>query len=326
MSKIDLYYLSPNTTGGWVTYTYHLFRTLEAQGHEVRLFKIRPRTESGRRNFGYGLQYRNVSLSFALTEVGNDPSIIVAGAKNFKQETEALYEAGARLIVHDPTELKNLPNLKGGINCAVIRKIGLVTLPEAMFIRHPYVRFGNDYIPEKTVHAMSTCRIDFDKRTHILLDANRLLPEEKKIVIRGFENRLYTRFKICPEYPEWVQSVNHYDRTENAAYELLCTARASIDMSVIKGDGGGTQYSFLEAWDAGCHMIINQEWIDGGEIEDDMADGENCTVAEDGESLAKHLMEMDDIETDCIVEGGRQSLKKHSPKIIGPQYEEFLGL
>jgi hypothetical protein len=332
MSQVDLYYLSPNTTGGWVTYTYHLARTLEAQGHEVRLFKVRPKTERTLRPFGYGLRYQNVSLSVAVGQVEKNPSIIVAGAKNFRNETSTLYHNGAHLIVHDPTELKNLPELSGGERCAVIRKVALRALPRATFIRHPYVRFGNEHTHEKTVFAISTCRIDFDKRTHILLDANRLLPDDKKITIRGFENRLYTRFKICPNYPEWVQSINHYDRTENAAYELLSEARIACDMSVIKGDGGGTQYSFLEAWDAGCHVIINEEWIHGGhtdqygKYDDDMQDGENCTVVEDGETLAEHLMQMDDIESECIVEGGFRSLEKHDPKIIGPRYEEFLGL
>lgn len=326
MRYIDLYYLSPNTTGGWVTYTHHLARTLEAQGYEIRLFKVRPRSETTVRPFGYGLKYRNVSLNVALEQVNKYPSIIVAGAKNFKNETEALYRAGAHLVVHDPTELKNLPELGGGVRCAVIRKVGLRTLPRATFIRHPYVRFGENVTAEKTTFAISTCRIDFDKRTHILLDANRLLPEDRKITIRGFENRLYTRFKICPHYPEWVQSVNHYDRAETAAFELLLTSRFACDMSVIKGDGGGTQYSFLEAWDAGCHVIVNQEWIDGGEVIDDMVDGRNCTVAHDGESLAKHLMEADDIETNLIVNGGLLSLNLHKPEVIGPLYEEFLGL
>ena len=34
-------------------------------------------------------------------------------------------------------------------------------------------------------------------------------------------------------------------------------------MSTISGDGGGTQYTFLEAADAGTGLLLNADWLTG---------------------------------------------------------------
>jgi hypothetical protein len=34
-------------------------------------------------------------------------------------------------------------------------------------------------------------------------------------------------------------------------------------MSTISGDGGGTQYTFLEAIDAGTALMLNEGWVTG---------------------------------------------------------------
>lgn len=315
---MDLFYLSPNPYGGWVTYTAHLIDALKSVGYAPELFKIRPRSERSKRPFGYGVEYRNISLEEALSRKG--PKLVVAAAKNFSAETEALYAAGAGLVVHDPTELKNLPDLKDGERTVVIRKVGMTFLPKARFIRHPYTQ--NEVAGQKTKHAVSICRIDFDKHTDILLDANRLLPEDRKIDIRGFENRIYTRFKIVPNYPEWVQSQAAYDRTKTAAFDLLAQSRFAVDMSRIKGDGGGTQYSFLEAMDAGAVNIIHRHWI---RDDDDMVENRNCLVVENAHHLAETLNT--DHSKDQISEmraEGLFQLSKHAPHVIGPEYKAFV--
>ena len=35
-------------------------------------------------------------------------------------------------------------------------------------------------------------------------------------------------------------------------------------MSIIKGDGGGTQYTFLEAIYHKCALILHHEWVSKG--------------------------------------------------------------
>lgn len=314
MNEVNLFYLSPNPYGGWVTYTYHLDQALKAAGVEkVNLFKIGKRNEGFTRNFGYGLNYQNVSLDYALTLEG--PQLIVAAAKKFAEATENLHRNGAYLVMHDPTERKNLPALVEE-RVILIRRASLEHVPGATFIPHPYKRRGPLSYKEIKNNAISISRIDFDKHTDIILDANRVLKklDKEEIIIRGFENRLYTRFKIMPKYPEWKQSVNQFDRLAHVAYDLLTPARYMVDMSIIKGDGGGTQYTFLEAWDAGTIPIVHKEWIIGG---DEMTPGVNCLAVGDALELAEAV--------NGDGEGGYfNSLNMHEPKLIGTQYTKLL--
>ena len=327
MGAVNLFYLSKNTTGGWVTFTRHLVSSLMAVGEQPMLFKIGNRDEGKPRDFGYGLRYTNVTAETAAKLAGQSPTIIVALAKQLKEPGLALLAAGARIVIHDPTEVRSwLP--RESIKAPwVIRMANEARFDGARFIRHPYQRLGETFhlheklYALKTTRCVSVSRIDFDKHTEILLDANRL---GAGIVIRGFENRIYTRFKILPAYPEWKQSVAAYPRNVAEAFKILFNARYMADMSLIKGDGGGTQYTFLEAWDALCVPIIHEGWI---RPEDDMRDGYNCLTVGTGGELAVGLKELDGEGYRPwaeLVENGEQSLKLHHPKIIGRQVMEWL--
>jgi glycosyltransferase involved in cell wall biosynthesis len=297
-------------------------KSLRMVGVQPNLFKVRVRDENKFREFGYNERYRNICLDHA--RMRDRPKLIVAAAKNFQFETEMLWKQGAGLVVHDPTELKNLPaDVKDSERVVVVRQVGLEHLPKAVFIRHPYVRVQEPEFWPRTRHAISVSRVDFDKHTDILLDANRLLPEEKRISIRGFENRIYTRFKIVPKYPEWVQSVGHFPRGEREAFRLLQEHHFHVDMSEIKGDGGGTQYTFLEAWDAGCINVINTAWV---RDMDDMVPGFNCLDASNAEELAAILAggTHTNEQLSSIQQEGYLQLTLHHPNHIGKQYKHFL--
>lgn len=328
--RVNLFYLSPNTTGGWVTFTAHLMEGLRQAGADPLLYKVGPRTREYPREFGYGEKYLAIERVDAMVEVAKreGPSLIVAVAKKFREAAEDLYYMGAKLVVHDPTEYKNLPEGLEPKNCILVRPSGKLYAEGARVIIHPYCPFERDPSIERTKTCISTSRIDFDKNTAILLDANRILPTDLEIDIRGFENRLYTKFAIMPNYPEWLQSIVAYPRTKEAAFRLLCESKWSADMSVIKGDGGGTQYTTLEAWNAGAAVIIHQDWIRAEtEDEDEMQPGINCHAVRDGEELAD-LLEKEDSATEeyrqYLVEGGEMALRQHDAKTIAEQYLEFL--
>ena len=312
---INLFYLSPNTTGGWVTFTAHLMMSLQEQGHAVALYKVGNNTERTQRPFGYGVFYRNVTADDAVKLAKDGPSAVVAVQKNFADVAAALLRAGAKAVLHDPTELSAGFAVEAPRAPWVIRRAVQRQVQGSVFIRHPYVRRPAPARPPKKRGVVSTSRIDFDKHTEILLDANRL---GAGIEIRGFENRLYTKFKILPKYPEWVQSVAAYPRDADAAYELLSRAKFMVDMSLIKGDGGGTQYTFLEAWDAGAVPIINTGWVLKG---DDMVPDKNCLTAYDGKSLLRAVKTRDVAH---LVEAGYKALKRHAPKTIVPQVLEWI--
>ena len=326
-SSVNLFYLSPNTTGGWVTFTAHLMEGMRRAGVEPRLFRIGAFTRDRLRDFGYGEKYQQLERFDAMVKVAEEDaySLIVAIGKKYKENADDLYHMGAKVVVHDPTEYKNLPEFLRPTDCIVPRPSGTIYEEGARHILHPYapIDLNPDINREKL--CVTTSRIDFDKRTHILLDANRMLPVGKDIDIRGFENRIYTRFKLVPEYPEWVQSIWNYPRTREAAFELLQTAFWTADMSVIKGDGGGTQYTTLESWNARTAMIINDDWLKpGGE----MQHGVNCHAVGDGEELAEFLDSYGTLASHEyrkeLVEVGLLSLQAHDAKDIAEQYLEFL--
>ena len=55
--ELSLVYLAKPIYGGWVTFTVHL-----AKQFNYRLYKVGKRTEKKVRNYGYGIDYQNVSL------------------------------------------------------------------------------------------------------------------------------------------------------------------------------------------------------------------------------------------------------------------------
>lgn len=316
---VNLVYLSKNTTGGWVTFTSHLLRVLTAAGLRPQILKRGNSTERFRRNFGYGLMYRNVSEADLISVTRKIPTIIVAIQKNFTEIAQDLLDAGAHMVVHDPAE--NSSRLDFKHSPWVVRRSGKKLITGSTFIPHPYVaRTQTIGLDKREMACVSVSRIDFDKNTHILLDANRL---GAGIKIFGFENRLYTKFTIMPKYPEWRQSEVAYPREHGKAYEILRRSFSMADMSLIKGDGGGTQYTTLEAWDALTVPIVHAGWI---LPKDEMVPGENCLVAEDGKSLRDTVRGIlhSAATRRKLVAGGFESMQAHSAKATAPKIIKWI--
>jgi hypothetical protein len=340
MGQVNLWYLSGNTYGGWVTFTAHLYHGLKRAGYFPVIRKIGANTETKLRPFGYDAFYTNVAEE-DVDQFYEQTNIIVSTKEKMADTVFDLMLHGASIVIHDPTELKG-SETRDAIDSTkppviVIRRQNMDIVPgRTVFLPHPYqMRYGTEE-PTHEKLAVSISRIDFDKKLHILLDANRLLPDDAKIDIRGFENRIYTRFQIVPEYPEWEQSKAHYSRDFDSAVELCREATFMVDMSAIKGDGGGTQYTFLEAWDAGSIVIVNKAWIDG--IDPDvcvMKPGVNCLYAGDGEELATVLQfwyeklsyggSVRDLALGDLLKmraEGWRICKEHDAKTIAPRYVE----
>jgi len=120
------------------------------------------------------------------------------------------------------------------------------------------------------------------------------VPINKIISIVGSENnRLYSHYKfLAPRaYLEWKQGMRGFPLEFGAGAEMCNTARFMVDMSTIKNDGDGTQYTFLEAFDAGSICVLNKDWIrtDSGL----MRHGVNCLVAGSGKEVADILLSSD---------------------------------
>ena len=328
MAAINLLYATKVNLGGWATFTVHLYHLLRAAGHDVQLLKFGNNTETFTRPFGnHGVHYRNIAPDQMGNEFVGCLNIVAALGKHYVAAVGPLLNmSNTGIVVHDTAESTNRMDIR---RPWVIRKALAPLFSDSVFIRHPYMphydisEAGPPLPMAKRRGLVATSRVDFDKNTTMILDANRL---GANVDIVGFENRLYTKFKVMPNYPEWVQSPGTHPRSGEASFQRLVSARAMVDLTDIKGDGGGTQYTFLEAWDAGAVPVIGAWWY---RVKDDMVPAQNCLIVEDAvglAALAKKVRGKTILpQLEELAAKGRARLKKyHGPKAIAPQVVEWL--
>ena len=345
---MKLLYLSRSRYGGWVTFTSHLYHGLlgkpptshdrfqTSENHEV--IRITNRSEKTQRDMGNYVPYRNMSEEDVL-EI-EEPILITAVDKHHRELAMKLLGQGAYIVIHDPTELRN-PEFREFIDpkqVIVIRKSMLEHMSDATYIPHPYMAVNRtdplDFKEwnDRPLNAISVSRLDFDKNSDWLFEANRKLPPNKQITIRGSENRMYTKTKIVPKYPEYIQDSNRSE-DDRAIFKLdfrgavnLCkTARYMTDFSVIKGDGGGTQYTFLEAIDAGTICLLHRNWIKPNDSMKDKGENQNCISFPDWKFVANFLEgKMQDHVSLFIRNNSIKLLTKHDAVRIAAKYARIV--
>ena len=179
--------------------------------------------------------------------------------------------------MHDPNDFKSQPVID------FLKRVNVITIREAVqkklltdhniqsvFKFHPFYEYDkNLYKSSITDKYITTSRIDFDKNTDIVLRANKLITDEQNhIQMYGKENRLYVEFNLKKmdlkdDYLKYWKG--RFLKTLPMSYEdkdLLNNCKYVIDLSVIKGDGGGTQYTFLEAIYQDCVLILHKDWVE----------------------------------------------------------------
>jgi hypothetical protein len=328
----NLFYLAAPRFGGWPVFTAHLAETLRTVGFAPHLLKVGARTESISRDFGYGLNYQNVSLDAACSLAGSGPALVTACDPAHAAALGPILRAGAALVIHDPTEMRP-PLLEAARAARVvvcIRRANLAALGSAglraRFIPHPYVPAFPEGYPAgpRPRWAISISRVDFDKHTDLIAAANEVLPPDRRILIRGDVNRLYAHHKLDPGFPRWRDMLaGRFDPDFHAGAELAAGFRYVVDMSDISGDGrGGTQYTFLEAWDAGSVLVVNRRWLDGAPEDSPLREGVSCLAASDAAELARIMMEPPD--RNRIADGGRLTLAAHLPTVLAPAWAEVM--
>ena len=98
---MNLLYMAKPIYGGWVTFTSHL-----SLKYGSDLYKIGKRTEPNKRNYGYGIEYRNLRVDDIIKL---DNILITAVDKHYWKYLE-LFPKGTKVVIHDPTELKGKEN------------------------------------------------------------------------------------------------------------------------------------------------------------------------------------------------------------------------
>lgn len=309
-----LAYLAKPKYGGWPTYTSHLYEGLLGAGAKPILLKPGNRTETKQRPYGRGFLYQNLAEPDMNVLVKELPFLVTAVDKTYRELAIRLHDAGAWLVIHDPTELKEpLASSLHQERVIVIRESMLSHLPKATYIPHPYKPLGLANTTDRR-NAVSVSRVDFDKHTEIIIQANRELAEP--IHIYGFLNTIYSHFTLDETDADWKRNYHGAFPADDlwAGARIALRYRYVVDMSVIKADGGGTQYTFLEAADAGCGLILNAGWQPTGLLRDYAH-----TV-----SNAAELIEACASELPVRREGAIALLRHHDAERIAHTYTELI--
>jgi len=299
---IQLIYMARPIYGGWVSFTAHL-----ALKYSLPLYKIGSRTEEKKREYGYGVEYQNR----APNDLPKGRILITAIDKTYYEFLDKMPD-GTMIVIHDPTEVSGKgkePVLKA------LARFKVITIRESVkkflkdqfgikskFVIHPFYEYP--ITKQKAVDAVSISRIDFDKHTDIILKANKSLKDP--IDIYGAINRQYVFFKLNDlGFKRYYKGP--FEKSFEDLDEILSEAKFVVDMSVIKNDGGGSQYTFLEAMYQGCALIINAKWVEGSKT--DFVDGKNCFVVSGEEELVALLNK--DPSTARVVRGEKELLRPH---------------
>jgi len=319
-SNYNLVYLAKPTYGGWVTFTAHL-----SHKYKYPLYKLSKKNESVKRKFGYDIFYQNLSLDNIL-QLNN--ILITAVDKHYWNYLHH-FPKSTSIIIHDPTELKinktNINPLVQGEN-PLVNYFKVITIRESVqkyilenykintrFMLHPFYQYPIDKNQESLEYnSVSISRIDFDKHTDIILKANQLITkEEDKIRIYGAENRLYVFHKLKElDFHKWWMGKfpKTLPLTSDDKKSILNQCKFVIDMSIIKNDGGGTQYTFLEAIYEDCILILQNQWIDQGTT---FKSGYNCIGVSNEHELADVINGSLKYKYEFIIKNSKKILQNH---------------
>jgi glycosyltransferase involved in cell wall biosynthesis len=324
----SFFFISDYMYGGCVTFTAHLLHTLNRK----KVFRIAKKFEKRKKNFGYEIKYQNVPVEY-LDSVDN---IFITDMFQHFECLEKLRritkERGKEVtvVVHDPGEVFrfNEPYLKYW-NIITIRRSMQQFLQdkygiESKFIYHPFYPYPirregdrddyDDYEDvedeNKKMQAVSISRIDFNKNTEIILDANKKV-RNNPIKIYGWANREYVSEQLdTVAFNQYYQG--KYVKSFDATSKILKKAKFMIDLSFLPNDGGGTQYTFLDAIYHNCAIILNRQWIENVDRGyRDFKEGENCYAVSNSEELRELLDSAENIDTTKIVRNARKLLDRH---------------
>ena len=317
----NILYLAKPIYGGWVTFTAHL-----SKKYNFPIYKITKKTEKNKRDYGYDCQYQNLNLADSLKL---DNIIITAIDKHYWEYLH-LFPKDTEIVIHDPTECKSsktgnpLVQQIGDLS-PVLPNMKVITIRESVqdylsknfqidsqFLRHPFYEYPKINKEGLGLKCVSIARIDFDKNTDILLKANKLITnKDNHIFLFGAENRIYVHHKLQE------LDIGHYwkgkfPKNLEPTYEnksILKDAKYMIDMSIIKGDGGGTQYTFLEAIYQDCILILHNDWINKGSL---FQSGVNCLGVSNEEELANIINNDIDVElSELILNNSKKIIEDH---------------
>lgn len=339
---VGIFFFRPTLGGGTTTFTAHLYEALKAAGADPMILRVGEKGGDKVRTFGQydGVNYTKVGPKEARTWLKNMPCIMGSPANSKYMPFEPdmimnLMKLGMRTVIHDPNEFTIYDHLGKNVKLPTepicIRPTMQRFYPKAIFIPHPYApQSAGVYADVKRKKlAGSTARIASVKRPRLLLDANMLLPENKRVQLRGAEYRMFT-YNLQKKYPPDIfrqcGGTFQFPMTFQAPVRVAAEYKLNFDMTLFPDDGGGTQYAQMEAMNAETVNVMHEDWWRfDKEFRGEMRPGKHVLTVSGVPDIVKLLKsppKPDQLGE--IVENSKSLLKKHAPKIIGERYMEVL--
>ena len=321
----NLFYLAKPSYGGWVTFTVHL-----SKKYNFNLYKIGNRTEilkSGivkKRPYGYDVNYQNISKE----DIVKYSNHLITAIDKHHYKYLSFFPDNTSIVIHDPTEVKGkscqmlIENLKR-FNVITIRKTVQKYLKntlniESTFLHHPFYQYQKTNSNNKYKN-VSISRLDFDKHTDLILKANYHLDNINKINLYGAKNDLYVFHHLTNKLN---LPLNNYHGSFKKCFiqlnDILSNSKYVIDLSAIKYDGGGTQYTFLEAIYHDCVLILNEKWINYNldktkeiKCESIFENNVNCLIINNEYDIINNIKNSKDINIEQIINNSKKLLEPH---------------
>jgi glycosyltransferase involved in cell wall biosynthesis len=274
---VILLYLANPIIGGWVSFTSHLSLLLN-----VPIYRISNKTNSNaNKHFGYGTYYNDITLDNLLTL--NKTIIITAVDRCNVEYLNKLKNKRCNLIINSIHQIyKNdhenylykyikyfkIITIRNTIKTWILKN-QILSKDNILFINPPYMRIAPK-MTQDDIKYKSGCvcisRIDYSKKIDIILKANKLLLTPIKLY--GIRNKNYCENVLKP-----LELDNLKDRQPNSNYygkfqksfitlnKILNNCKFVIDLSTIDNDGDGLLYTFMEAIDFNCALILHDDWV-----------------------------------------------------------------
>ncbi len=335
IEKTQFFYMHKYLYGGATTFAAHLIHKLGIFDNSSNIdhsfaanisnanaiFRCAKISERKLREFGYGLYYQNVS-PYILAKI-KYPFVTIFKENYFHALVELNKRSKDRLkditlVIHDHRDISNrtapyvknwrLVTIRRTVQEYVQRTYGL----DCTFLYHPFYSYPIMSKPKRK-GAVSISRISFEKNTDMLLRANKILDKIDAIKLYGCPSRVYVHSYLGGFQGDFNKYFyGTFEKSFSTLSEILAETKFVVDLSILKHDGGGTQYTFLEAIHNDCALILHRKWIEGGDIKPEYCDfkeGYNCFAVETEIELAELIGH--DPDTTKIVANSKALIQRH---------------
>jgi hypothetical protein len=324
--KTQFLYLHRYFYGGATTFAAHLLYRLAASSSSKPNYPIIIRVGKGNRSerkvrdFGYGLQYQNVSLDI----INKIKYPFITLFKDYYLHVlpklyEGRYSENVVLVIHDHRDIsKDMLTYVKKWKLVTIRKTVQEYLKykydlDSLFLYHPFYPYPVFTTTTPRKGAVSISRISFEKNTDIILKANRLLDESQSVKLYGCPSRMYVHIFLGGQKGDFHKYYcGKFERSFSVLSNILAQAKFVVDLTSLKHDGGGTQYTFLEAIHNGCALVLHRDWIDNRNVKPeyrDFKEGYNCFAVDNESELADLITK--DPDTTKIVQNAKKLMHRH---------------